>query len=157
MEEQSSTHHSYLTAHPFQVGMVGLEPTCLTAHDPKSCAAANYATSPKATDYTGLPLKSKRLWLERLGLAAVTVIALGTPIGLGLFGYLALTDGIDWNTGDPAREGRVWMLRDKRKLVGLGLLTHRPEPAQPGCATAFYTGLLWSPSIQIEHNNKLTC
>ncbi len=35
-----------------KVGMVGLEPTRLAAHDSKSCASANSATSPQSCNYT---------------------------------------------------------------------------------------------------------
>ena len=36
----------------FEMGMEGLEPTRLAAHDSKSCASASSATSPANGDYT---------------------------------------------------------------------------------------------------------
>ena len=36
----------------FEMGMEGLEPTRLAAHDSKSCASASSATSPANADYT---------------------------------------------------------------------------------------------------------
>jgi hypothetical protein len=100
-------------------------------------------------------MKTRKLWLERAGVALIACIALGTPLALGLFTYLALGDGIDFNAGNPLREGRLWMVRDKRSMVGLGLITTRAEPAPAAglqCARTQYRALFWSPRWATESN-----
>jgi hypothetical protein len=104
-------------------------------------------------------MSKTRLWLERLGVALITVIAIGTPIALGLFSYLALTDGIDWGAGDPLHQGRLWMLRERRDMVGLGLMYQTDNSApQPGliCSRTNYSALIWSPALTTERNSS-TC
>lgn len=105
-----------------------------------------------------------RLWLERLGLVLITFLALGTPLALGLFGYLALSDGIDFNTSDPLRAGRIWMIREPRRMTGLGLVTQSSstpaDSSQAGlqCARTHFTALLWSPEWRIDRNaQSCTC
>jgi hypothetical protein len=95
-----------------------------------------------------------RLWLERAGVALVTVAALGTPLLLGFFGYLALGDGLEFNSGDPLRETRIWMIKDNRRLRGLAVL-RQTAVAQDGlqCARASYSALLWSPQFSTESNS----
>lgn len=95
-----------------------------------------------------------RLWLERAGVALITVVALGTPLLLGFFGYLALGDGLEINGGDPLRETRIWMIKDNRRLRGLAVL-RQTAVAQDGlqCARAHYNALLWSPELSLESNS----
>lgn len=95
-----------------------------------------------------------RLWLERAGVALVTVVALGTPLLLGFFGYLALGDGFEINSGDPLRETRIWMIKENRRLRGLAML-RQTTVAQDGlqCARANYSALLWSPALATESNS----
>lgn len=103
-----------------------------------------------------------RLWLERLGLVLITILALGSPLALGLFGYLALGDGIEFGGGDPLRTGRLWMIRENRRMTGIGLVTQSStspdDPADAGlqCARTNFTALLWSPNWTIDRNTQ-TC
>jgi hypothetical protein len=105
-----------------------------------------------------------RLWLERLGLVLITFLALGTPLALGLFGYLALGDGIDFSSDNPLRASRVWMIRESRRMTGLGMVTQSSAtPADTGlaglqCARTHFTALLWSPDWQLDRNSQsCTC
>jgi hypothetical protein len=101
-------------------------------------------------------MSTSRIWFARLGTALIAVLALGTPLLLGLFGYLALNDGIDWNTGDPLREGRLFMVREKRRMTGIAIVTKSAEtaktPAQ-SCARTQYNALLWSPALGLDRNS----
>lgn len=102
-----------------------------------------------------------RLWLERLGIALITVIALGSPLLMGFVGYLAISDGIDWGSGDPLREGRVFMLREPRGMTGLGLVRKSSATDASGalsCARTHYTELRWTPALALDGNaNSCTC
>jgi hypothetical protein len=105
-----------------------------------------------------------RLWLERLGIVLITFLALGTPLALGLFGYLALGDGIDFGAGDPLRAGRIWMIRESRRMTGLGLVTQSSalpaDSSEAGlqCARTHFTAVLWSPDWHIDRNSQsCTC
>jgi hypothetical protein len=98
----------------------------------------------------------KKLWLERAGLALITVLAIGIPLMLILYTVLSLGDGIEIASGDPLREARLWMMRERRASVGIGLLTHATESAPaPGlqCARTYYRAVLWRPSLSIEGNS----
>ncbi len=98
-------------------------------------------------------------WIERAGLALITVLAIGVPLALILYTVLALGDGIEVASGDPLREARLWMMREKRTNVGIGLLTHTAEtPPQPGlqCARTNYRAVLWRPDLRYEGNSD-TC
>jgi hypothetical protein len=96
---------------------------------------------------------------SRLTVILSTVFALGAPLMLCLFGYLALSDGFVWSEGDPLREGRLFMMRDNRRLVGLGLVTKssaNPADATVStqvCARTHFTGLQWSPRWAFEQNS----
>lgn len=102
-----------------------------------------------------------RLWLERLGIALITVVALGAPLLMGVVGYLVISDGIDWGVGDPLREGRMFILREPRGLAGIGIVRKSPASDASGtlnCARTHYTELRWSPSLGIDGNaNTCTC
>ncbi len=101
-------------------------------------------------------MTTSRVWLARLGTAFVTVIALGTPLLLGLFGYLALSDGLDWGAGDPLREGRLFMVREKRRMTGVALVSKSAEASadpEQTCARTHYTALLWSPEWTLDRNS----
>jgi hypothetical protein len=76
-----------------------------------------------------------------------------------LYTVLSLGDGVEVAGGDPMREARLWMMREGRASVGIGLLTHSAEtPPEPAlqCARANYRALLWRPSLRVEGNSD-TC
>ena len=139
---------------------MGLEPTRLAPHDPKSCSSANFDTSPhKPRDYTikmstsAEPVRTPvRIWLERIAIGLVAVISLIIPLVIGLLFYLALTDSIVINTGDPVHEMRLWMIRETRGATGLGLSISTPtnSKADTQCAQTHVTFLKWDRSMRIE-------
>ena len=140
--------------------MVGLEPTRLAPHDPKSCSSANFDTSPhKPKDYTikmivnakPAPM-SVRLWLERVAVGLVAVISLLAPLVIGLLFYLGLTDSIVINAGNPVNEMRLWMIREARGATGLGLSISTPtlSKAASQCAQTHVTFLKWDRTVRFE-------
>lgn len=160
------------------MGTVGLEPTCLAAHDPKSCASASFATSPHpieggpakgGRDYTiaPWPIGGKgrvgrstmsntgrtRLWLERIGVALIAVVSLSAPFVFGFVYYLGVTDGIEVNSGDPLRESRVWMIQERRGPTGIGW-QHTTPIASPRvgvqCAHTQLTVLNWRGGLSLD-------
>ena len=151
------------------MGTVGLEPTRLAAPDPKSCASASFATSPSIRAQRRRPIilawrgiwpsaitmHKFRLPLERLGLLLITIIALGAPLALGFFSYLALNDGIDLNASDSLHASRIWLVRENRRFTALAISTRSGAAATDDapdlqCARTYFTALHWSPKISLE-------
>lgn len=98
-----------------------------------------------------------RLWLERLGVALFTVVALGAPFVFGFVYYLGVSDGIDINAGDPLRESRIWMQKEKRGPTGIGWLRTAPANSpQPGvqCAQSQLTMLNWSGGLSLDTSSR---
>lgn len=97
-----------------------------------------------------------RVWLERIGLGIVTVIALSAPFLFGLFYYVAVVEeGLAIGDGDPLREARVWMVRERRDLTGLGVQTTSSaasaDPSQPGqCARTSIIFIKWDGGLRME-------
>ncbi len=96
---------------------------------------------------------------ERIGLGAVVGLALGLPCVLGLAYYLALNpEGITFNGGDPQRNGRLWMTRDRRP-TGIALQTTDPAAGtEPGamCARTTFTYLSWDKRLSLTREPQ-TC
>jgi hypothetical protein len=108
-------------------------------------------------------MKSLRLTLERLGIALITVLALGGPLALGAFTYLALGDGFDIAAGDPLRAARIWLIKENRRFTTLAFTMNTaeaPAGAEPGlqCARIWFTALRWSPELSLERTaGACTC
>ncbi len=101
--------------------------------------------------------KSKtKLWLERLGVAMITVVALGAPFVFGFVGYLGLKpEGVFINEGDPQREAHIWMERERKGPVGIYVQRVRQKSGADGKA-CIYTNLTewrWSPSWTFASND----
>lgn len=58
---------NHSTYQPFKVRMIGVEPTCLTALDPKSSASANFATSAKKCQPLKLGGKGRAFLIKKRG------------------------------------------------------------------------------------------
>ena len=98
-------------------------------------------------------MSQTRLWLERLGVALITVVALGAPFVFGFVYYLGVTDGIDINQDDPLRESRIWMQKERRGPTGIGWLRTTPTNSpQPGvqCALSQLTVLNWTNGLSLD-------
>ena len=101
-----------------------------------------------------------RRFLDRLGLAVFTLLALGGPLAIGFFAYLALGDGLELNSSNPLRAGRIWLLRENRRFTALAISSVAPaapqiasDDAQPDniqCARTYFTALRWSPALSLE-------
>jgi hypothetical protein len=108
-------------------------------------------------------MKSLRLTLERLGIALITVLAIGMPLALGAFTYLSLGDGFDIAAGDPLRAARVWLIKENRRFTALAFTTtasEAPSGAEAGlqCARTWFTALRWSPELSLERTaGACTC
>ncbi len=119
------------------MGMVGLEPARLAAHDPKSCSSANFDTSPKSK-HGIIPFRYvaytvvMRLWVERVMIGVLSFAAIATPLIMGLLTFLAFSDGITMGAGDPTREARLWMVKDNRNF---GVAYTTPVVDSPGAAS----------------------
>ena len=104
-----------------------------------------------------------RLTLERIGLLLITVVALGAPLALGFFSYLALSDGFDFNTSDPLRAGRIWLVKENRRFTALAISTTRGAAAADDapdlqCARTHFFALRWSPELSVERTTgSCTC
>jgi hypothetical protein len=102
-------------------------------------------------------MSKTRLWLERIGVASIAVVALTAPFVFGLVYYLGVTDGIDINSGDPLRESRLWMVQEKRGPVGIALLLTMPiGEIQPGaqCARTQMTVLYWNRGLSLDNSAR---
>jgi hypothetical protein len=101
----------------------------------------------------------RRIWSERIGLAALVGLALGLPCLLGLAYYLALNpEGITVNGGDPQRLGRLWMTRERRP-TGIALQTTEPalgSEAGATCARTTFTYLNWENRLSLTREPQ-TC
>jgi hypothetical protein len=99
------------------------------------------------------PKSPFRLWLERIGIALVAAISLLAPLLIGLLFYLALTDGLVINAGDPLHEARLWMVQERKGATGLGLTIASPQASNRddiACAHTSVTFLKWDGSIRLE-------
>jgi hypothetical protein len=95
-----------------------------------------------------------RLGLERLVIGIVAFIALALPIMIGLMFYLAVSDGIEINGGDPIHGARLWMVHERRGATGLGLTITSPS-AKKGSQQCAYTNVIflkWNQSLSLETN-----
>jgi hypothetical protein len=100
-------------------------------------------------------MSKTRLWLERLGVALITVVALGAPFVCGFIYFLGVTDGLEINPGEPLREARVWMIWEKGNATGIGWFRNTPAgTAQPGlqCARGQLTVLNWRGGLSIDNS-----
>jgi hypothetical protein len=98
-------------------------------------------------------MSKTRLWLERIGIAIIAVLSLSAPFVFGLVYYLGVTDGIEINTGDPLRESRLWMIRERRGPTGIGWQYTAPiNGPLPGvqCARTQLTVFNWSGSLSLD-------
>lgn len=105
-----------------------------------------------------------RLWLERFGIALITLFALGLPLLLGLMFYLSVNeDGISINQGNPLAETRLWMTREKRGITGIALqTTSAAQPQNPSpntkCATTHVFILRWVDGLKTDQSaNYCAC
>ena len=105
------------------------------------------------------PESAARKWAARIGIGALTAVALGVPVLFGLVFYLALSDGITINGGDPIHEARLWMIRERRGLTGLAwsvATPNRAAVADPGdaaniqCARTRVRYLKWDAGLRFE-------
>jgi hypothetical protein len=71
-------------------------------------------------------MSKTRLWLERLGVALITVVALTAPFVCGFIYFLGVSDGLELNAGEPLREARVWMIRERGRIEGIGWYRNTP-------------------------------
>jgi hypothetical protein len=97
-----------------------------------------------------------KLWLERLGVALITVVALGAPFVFGFLGYLGLKpEGVVINEGDPQREMHIWIERERRGLIGFFVQRTLQKPGEDG-KTCTYTHLIelrWRPEWSFASND----
>ncbi len=99
------------------------------------------------------PSSPTRMWLERFGIALVATISILIPLVIGLLYYLAVTDGLVINAGNPLRETRLWMVRERKGATGLGLTMTSPQASSVASATCAHTSvtfLRWDGSLRIE-------
>lgn len=99
------------------------------------------------------PPSPTRLWLERAGIALVAMISILIPLLIGLLYYLAVTDGLVINAGNPLRETRLWMVRERKGATGLGLTMTSPQTSRVAGATCAHTSvtfLKWDGSLRLE-------
>ena len=113
---------------------------------------------PPTPGVTQKPISSVRLWLERIGIALVAVVSLLIPIVIGLLFYLAVTDGLAINSGDPLHEMRLWMVQERKGATGLGLTITSPRASSAAnsagdavCAHTSVTFLKWDRSLRLEN------
>jgi hypothetical protein len=98
-------------------------------------------------------MSKTRLWLERLGVVLITVVALGAPFVFGFVYFLGVTDGLEINAGEPLREARVWMIWEKGRATGIGWFRNTPAgSSQAGvqCARGQLTVLNWRGRLSID-------
>ena len=98
-------------------------------------------------------MSKTRLWLERLGVALITVVALGAPFVCGFIYFLGVTDGLEIDSGEPLREARVWMMWEKGRPTGIGWFRNTPAGSpQAGvqCARGQLTVLNWRGGLSID-------
>ncbi len=94
-----------------------------------------------------------REWLARIATALIAIVALGAPFVFGFVYYLGVTDGIEINAGDPLRESRIWMQKERRGPTGIGWLYTAPGNApQAGlqCARTQLTILNWRGGLSLD-------
>jgi hypothetical protein len=95
-------------------------------------------------------------WIERLGVALITVAALGSPFVFGFVGYLGLKpEGVFINEGDSQREAHIWIERERRGLVGLFVQRTLTRPGEDGktCVYTRLTELRWRPEWAFISND----
>jgi hypothetical protein len=67
--------------------------------------------------------------------------------------YLGVTDGVEINAGDPLRESRIWMIKERRGPTGIGWQYTAPiGGSQPGlqCARTQLTVLNWRGGLSLD-------
>jgi len=104
------------------------------------------AKSPNDTSRT-------RLWLKRAGIGLVAVVSILIPLLIGLMYYLAVTDGLVINSGDPLHEVRLWMVQERKGATGLGLTVTQPVGSSRSdavCAHTSVTFLRWDRSLSLQ-------
>jgi hypothetical protein len=102
-------------------------------------------------------MSKTRLWLERIGVGLITVLALSAPFVCGFVYYLGVTDGIEINVGDPLRESRIWMIRERRGPTGIGWQYTAPIAGPlPGvqCARSQLIILNWSGGLSLDTSSN---
>ncbi len=94
----------------------------------------------------------KRVWLERFGIGIIAVISILIPLIFGVLFFLALTDGIVVNAGDPLREVRLWMIQERTGATGIGLTATTPRTGASAiqCAVTSVAFLKWDRRLRIE-------
>jgi hypothetical protein len=106
-------------------------------------------------------MSKTRLWLERIGIGFIAVLSLSAPFVFGFVYYLGVTDGIEINAGDPLRESRVWMIRERRGPTGIGWQYTAPVGSpRPGvqCARTQLTVFSWSGGLSLDASaNSCRC
>ena len=96
------------------------------------------------------------LAFERIGIALIAIISLLIPLIIGLLFYLAVTDGLVINDGDPLHEVRLWMVQERKGATGLGLTITSPRSSSASdtvCAHTSVTFLRWDRSLRIENED----
>jgi hypothetical protein len=100
------------------------------------------------------PESTARTWAARIGIGALTALALGLPLLFALIFYLALSDGVTVNGGDPLHEARLWMIREASGLTGIAWSISSPQPVDEAgtahCARARVRYLKWSGGLRFE-------
>jgi hypothetical protein len=100
-------------------------------------------------------MSKTRLWLERIGIGLIAVLSLSAPFVFGFVYYLGVTDGIEFNAGDPLRESRIWMIRERRGPTGIGWQrTANIGNPQPGvqCARTELFVLNWRGGLSLTRD-----
>lgn len=96
-----------------------------------------------------------RLWMERLGIALITIVALSAPFVCGFIYYLGVSDGLEINAGEPLREARIWMIWEKGNATGIGWFRNTPAGSpQQGvqCSRGQLTVLNWRGGLSLDNS-----
>jgi hypothetical protein len=127
------------TARRLYYGDTAMNDDPLIAHPPIAAAP------PRA-------ISRARLWTERLIIVGVAGAALLAPLALGFAFFLATSDGLRVNAGDPQREARLWMIQESRGATGLAVSINQPAAGPPGtaCARARVHFLKWDAGLRRE-------
>lgn len=114
-----------------------------------------------SSDAMAQPESKLRRWAGLMGIASVTALALGLPLLFGLAFYLFLSEEIVINAGDPIREARIWTIRERRSVTGLGwsiAMPERPASDDSGeavqCARMRVHYLKWDGDLRFEPDSE---
>lgn len=116
----------------FQVGTRGLEPPRRKAHDPKSCASASSATSPRRLDYNTTPGEDQRAIAGRGSQGCAAALQFLRPL-LRCMEYAEDNHGLTlcvYRVGDD-----VWRGTDDK----LASVVYPPGRPSPGWSTSSFT------------------